>query len=604
MNNIHFLNPVYFNWSIGIIAALFVVLILLDFWRKPNRNRWLRLLLYVCLCLALFGLATEPKLKEELPKNKALLLTESANQLLVDSLTTVYPKATVFSVEDSLFSFDQLSTVYKEIDSLFVLGNGLEPRNLAQLDSFVLINLLNPPPSGISNVEFVRDLKPDDSFEVLGTFRNNEERPQSLYFSTFGKIEDSIKVEANSQEVFVFSKQVKQSGQFVFELSYQSLQEAFPKDDDSIPSMIVEKLPFTVSESEKPNILFLFTSLSFKQKYLKQFLSNNGAQISSRSQLTTGRFRYEFFNTEKQDLSQLTEEVFKNKDLVIANHQALNELTEKEQKRLQRFIRNGLNLLVFVEDPKGFKEQKNPLIKHFEINSLKADKINIKIGKETIALEGNEWVIGTNWNQNAVLFDEFGNRFVAYKNLDLGKVGLSVLGEIYPLILEGKQEAYNSIWTEVLAPLGTQFQTHNKWVIQNHSFIFPFQESTVQLRTTEALPKGSIAAQDSLAIDVNLSQNKRLPELWTGKYWFKQEGWHQFSTQKQAKKNNIFVFGESDWSAMKTTKKLEKTSTYIREQKAKTLPAIYRYKSISQWWFYALFLFSLTGLWIEEKFFV
>lgn len=597
LNNFHFLNP-YFNWSIAIIAALLVLLIILDFWRKSSGLRWLRLLLYVVLCFSLFGLATEPKLKEVLPKKNALLLTESPDPFWLDLLTKKHPEVAVFSIEDSLFSFSQLSNVYKETDSLFVLGNGLNHRYFSHLDSFNVVDVLNLPPSGISNVEFVSEIKPNDSFEVLGTFANYEDIPQSLYFSAFGKVEDSITVEANSEQVFVFSKQMKQAGRFIFELSYKDIQG----DSDSTQVIISEKLPFTVSESEKPNILFLFSSLSFKQKYLKQFLSNKGAQVSSRSQLTTGRFRYDFLNTEKQDLSQLTDEVLKNKDLVVVNHQALNELTEGEQKRLQRFVRNGLNLLVFVEKPKAFQEQKNPLLKQFEINRFRTDKANFEIDRETIALQETEWTIASNWNQNEVLSDEFGNRFVAYKNLDLGKIGLSVLGETYPLLLEGKKEEYNAIWTEVLAPFGTRFQTQNKWTIQDYPFVFPFEEATVQLRTTETLPKGSIAVIDSSEVDIYLCQNEKLPELWTGKYWFKQKGWHQFSTEKQAKKSKLFVFGESDWATMKTTKQLAKTSTYIEDKQAKTFPAIYQYTSISQWWFYALFLLSLAGLWIEEKF--
>lgn len=600
-----------------------MLLLGLDLWKKKNKRRWLRFLFYFLLCISLFGLANEPQTQEATERPKAILLTENANPNWIDSLQQSYPKAEFFSTEDSLFAWSQFQEKTLNTDSVFILGNGLSTTDFHYLDSLTIINLLNPLPDGIIDLHFSTEIALNESFEVVGNVKNTNQEIQDVSFVAFGEEQESINLtndELTDKENsiattnFFFSKKMEQSGKFIFELHIKTAT-------DTGLVTTVEKLPFTVTEENKLNILWLSSAPNFESKYLKKWLSEEGHTLSIRSQLTTERYRYEFLNAPTENLDKLNKTNLNNKDLLLVDFVSLQSLNDQETKTLSQFTKNGLSVLVLMNNKKSidaFRENQPKLLSNVELRKFKSEKTNLLINGETISTDNKDWIIAPKWNQISVVEDEFKNTFVAYQNKDLGKVGLSVLGDSYPLILEGKQEAYHELWTSLLSQFGKKYVSTNRWKIKEYPLVFPLAASEIQLMTSEPFPEGFVkepnSIEDKLAnskgVEIYFAQHTQLPEWWTAKYWFKQSGWHGFQTEEESKsqpnkkisKNELYVFDKEDWKTMRIARQIKNNEDYLKTKQQQNFQPFYKNKSISQWWFYALFLLSVACIWIEEKF--
>ena len=95
-----------------------------------------------------------------------------------------------------------------------------------------------------------------------------------------------------------------------------------------------------------------------------------------------------------------------------------------------------------------------------------------------------------------------------------------------------------------------------------------------------------------------------LPFKWQANFWPTLVGWNKLSVNNSLE--NIFVYQNSDWIALKNTNKLHLNSTFsIHQLNEKTdlkLATEKATQEISKWWFYIIFILAGAYLWYEERF--
>ena len=171
----------------------------------------------------------------------------------------------------------------------------------------------------------------------------------------------------------------------------------------------------------------------------------------------------------------------------------------------------------------------------------------------------------------------------------MGKVGVSLLNETFPLKLSGDSVAYAKVWNTILA----QVQPPLANTLTADAPFFKNLTGQFRLNTTTDLPKRIKIGKDAAALQPSpLSDHTANAE-----YLFGQSGWTSLSDSAE-------VFVEDSTSVFFLTQRM---NNHIRAQRAGRFSAIssttksQRKEKVGDWVWLVLFVTSCTALWLEPK---
>src|SRR5690606_2672042 len=155
---------------------------------------------------------------------------------------------------------------------------------------------------------------------------------------------DSIDLVNDGEPPFQLAAELKAPGDSVYYLTEKNGEgEIFSRD------------PFPVQVEMKANlrILVLNNFPTFETKYLKNFLAEAGHEVVVRSQITTGRFKYEYFNANRTVIGNLSREALEAYDLLIIDAASLRSLGSSYSGALLNVVgTDGLG--VFIQPDEAF----------------------------------------------------------------------------------------------------------------------------------------------------------------------------------------------------------------------------------------------------------
>ena len=171
----------------------------------------------------------------------------------------------------------------------------------------------------------------------------------------------------------------------------------------------------------------------------------------------------------------------------------------------------------------------------------------------------------------------------------MGKVGVSLLNETFPLKLSGDSVAYAKVWNTILA----QVQPPLANTLTADAPFFKNLTGQFRLNTTTDLPKRIKIGKDAAALQPSpLSDHTANAE-----YLFGQSGWTSLGDSAE-------VFVEDSTSVFFLTQRM---NNHIRAQRAGRFSAIssttksQRKEKVGDWVWLVLFVTSCTALWLEPK---
>jgi hypothetical protein len=137
---------------------------------------------------------------------------------------------------------------------------------------------------------------------VKGLYQKSSTREPIVLEDPAGAGLDSIILNSEKEQAFHLGTNLKVAGNYVFSLAIK----------DSLGNLISrDPLPIVVNEKEKLKILVLNSFPTFETRTLKNFLAEAGHGLVVRSQITRGRFKYEYLNTEPVSIGSLSETTLK-----------------------------------------------------------------------------------------------------------------------------------------------------------------------------------------------------------------------------------------------------------------------------------------------------
>ena len=566
------------SWIPGLIAAiaLFAVFVVKEWPRRSGSFVW-RLAAGLVAVLSLFAIALKPARLTSVDGKQGVLLTTGYQEAQLDSLRETNPQLKELVYQDYI-DRDELDS----ISQLFILGSGVKPYDLWQLEGRTVKLLKKEIPNGIDQLSYSKTLSEGEDLNLTARYLKPKSGNQIVLQAPGNLGLDSIQFTAATDTVFSLQAKIKAPGDFVYNLI----------EKDSLGRVLNnEALPVHISPQKQLSVVMLSAFPSFEFKYLKNYLAELNHQVLVRSQLTQNRFKYEYFNQERKPFNALSTSGLNDLDLLILDAGAWQSLSQNEQNSIKDAVtQEGLG--VFVMPSKELFYGSQPLI-DFDFTRTAQTEVELQDG---IVVSTFGYYMNSAANFNATL--KAANQILAGQGfIGFGSVSTTVLSNTYALQLKGNQERYKSLWSEILKSVLKPESDMIFWE-ETEQIVRPHEPYTIKFRT--AVSEFTLTDTDGNSIPV--IQDPDIPELWLATFYPEETGWFtlRFSTGDTVSEHAYYVFAEVDWKARAAQGLTKANQDFFRKGDAE-VEELQVKRPINPIYFFVLFVLAMGYLWLEPK---
>ncbi|WP_127019450.1 hypothetical protein [Flagellimonas beolgyonensis] len=546
--------------------------------QKGERRFWIKLAIGFIGLVALALLVLKPAVPQMVSGKKSIILTEGYRQAQLDSLTKLYKRISIESYQPG-----KLFSKINPNDTLFVLGYGLEPFDFWLVEQNKVDFLGAEPLVGWTAIHYKPVIELGDILSLQTEYTQSKEGHWALLYDNGGNALDSVEFSGETLQKLTFKVEPKASGRFEFALVEKDAQGEVISQ---------EPIPFQVLEPDPLQVLIINTFPTFETKYLKNFLAENGHGVVVRSQLTKGRYKFEYFNTEAVPVYQLSENELQSFDLVIIDADSYLELNKNSREALDKNVKDeGLGLYVQPSGPL-FNQAGRKFPLSFErdgVQELRIEGTQQTLEKFPFRLKEEILVEPIQWDAAMV---------GALARQGMGKVGTILLQDSYQLILDGKQEMYSALWSTIVDAMAKTKVVGTAWETKTP---FPSVDQPFQfiLKTDRLEPEVSSGRGT-----VPLLQDLQIPTHWKGTTYPTTAGWNALAmAQDSLPAFYYYVFQKDSRKAehQKWVQQLNQRQFGKMGTKADTRDLVKKRAPLNSIWFFIVFLLCMGWLWLEPK---
>ncbi|WP_276498554.1 hypothetical protein [Pontibacter litorisediminis] len=585
-----------------LIAIPVVLLLLWLAWRRTNRQRlpW-RLLASAVAGVSLVLLVFPPVTQQAISPGTAILLTKGFETDSLDAMLqrleakpTVYTYKTTSDKGEAIHSLLELQQRQPGLQTVHLLGYGLEEEELEQLKHLQLLPHLTRAPAGVQAVSWPASIKLGEAVEVAGKYESAAASIK-LYLHAAGKAQDSVELAADSTHTFRLRYTPKVPGRYTYTLLANT---------DTLG-----QVPVQVEPPQELGVLLLASSPNFEFKFLKNHLAELQHRVALRTTISKDLSQSEWLNMPRTDLRRITPKLLQRFDVVITEPEALQNISAAERDALQKAVtENGLGVLTIATAPAThrntafFTNFRSSRVSQQSTRSARASWA----GATEVTLTAAPYALADAAALTA-LVEEQGNSLLAgAKTAGWGKVAMSLVPQTFPWQLEGKPEIYASYWASLLSAVAREQVQERFWQVVQPQM--PQPGKPVILTFTDYASEGAVptaavtSTADTTSINLPLAQHTHQPEKYSGTFWPHSSGWHKVESPN-AKPYFFFVQDTVDWAFESIATRRAATQAFAAQQHISPAEASVAYKEepLPLLWFFVLFVLSSAFLWLEEK---
>ena len=317
-----------------------------------------------------------------------------------------------------------------------------------------------------------------------------------------------------------------------------------------------------------------------------------GHQIRIRSQVTRGRFKYEYFNTSENTFPRLTREDLDAYHLIIADMRSLSNLSKQQIKEIESaVIENGLGLFI---QPEGSLTSSRSLLIPFNFSSDRNQEIilnslpKLKLAKYPYQFNEAFLLEPIHISESKIIS--------AYKRQGTGRIGTTLLFNTYELLLKGKIDNYKQLWSEIIESITKGHTATLQWQPESKIAYLdePFQ---FHLRASKEEP---IVKNENGSI-IPLKNSIYNTTFWSGTTYPKHKNWNKLTSEQDIMATfNFYVADTIHWKPLRAlSTRLENQMRFNDQIKPSQSRLVLR--SIHPFWFFCCFLIAMSYLWIDPK---
>ena len=596
----------YLPWILAIVAVLLLAWLA---WRRPNRRRlvW-RLLASAVAGISLVLLLFPPTYQRALDPSAAILLTEGYHadslEALLDKLE---PQPEVYTYQTTAHQAEPITDLYTfrqqhpQMQTVHVLGYGLQEHELQALEHINLIPHLSDQPAGIGAVTWPETVTLGETVTVAGRYTLPATDKTKLYLQAAEQAQDSIEIKEPRSHTFRLRYTPKQEGHYTYNLIAKTADQT-----DTIGLV-----PVQVKAPPQLGVLLVSSFPVFEFKFLKNHLGQLQHRVALRSTVSKGMYQNEWLNMPQTDLSRITPRLLQQFDVVITEPQALQELNGAEKAALQRAVtEDGLGVLTIAGDQPNnrntgfFTNFPSKRLSQQETRTARATWTNgtpASIAALPYTLVSSEAITG--------LVEEQGNNLLAAgRKAGWGTVALTVVPQTFAWQLEGKQSTYASYWAHLLSSVAKKEIQEKFWQLTTPQAPHVKQPTLLTLTdytvgNAQDVPKAIVRSiADTARISIALQQHPHQPEQFSGTFWPRRTGWH-VAESPGVEPFYFFVQDSTAWPHQAIQARRGATLGFATRQGSREVAATTASaeEQVPVIWFFLLFVLSSGFLWLEEK---
>ncbi|MBC2839522.1 hypothetical protein [Robiginitalea sp. SC105] len=557
-------------------AALLALLLIKEWADRDLGALWSRILAAGISVASLVLIALEPVMETEREGRLGILLTEGFRQGQADSLKKAHPGIRTFD-----YKAGQPLQVPGEVKTLYILGYGPQGYDHWQFAGHRCHFLGASPPAGIMGIQYRKTLGLGGDLSVRGLYSNAPDSTRLLLLDPGGNPADSVLLAGEGVSEFQLRGVPKAAGDYVF-----TLEARDPRGE----VLSAEPLPVRIRTGNPLRLLILNTYPTFETKYLKNFLAGRGNALLVRSQLTRGRYKFEYFNREATPVYRFSDKILSDFDAVIADWPSLQNLDPASLRAIEkRVAESGLGL--FIQPDEDYFRQ-NPGRAYFEFSAGPGESAN---PGEDGELERYPYFLSGPFTAREVQNPGSGPIGVV-RPLGAGRVATTWLRETYPLVLDGKEAAYAQIWTTLLDAVVTAKGEALEWEALTG---IPRVDEPFEFRVRTGITDPEV--RNSREARIPLIREVLLPGNWQGRDYPRETGWNRLRAGPDSlPTHTYFVYDEKAWESVEAHQLLQANRRAFSDAEDVS-PLVKQKEPVPPIWFFAAFLLGMGWLWLAPR---
>ena len=579
IDSLSFVNTHWF-WYVVIAALLLWLVFAWKEWQQTNTSK-----LYLKLALAFVALASltliilKPLIVSKLDTYEMVVLTKGHDSNTLDSLKKANKKIQVQNYQVN----EPFINPNKKPSSILILGEGLAPFDFYQIDSLNASYLGNHESTGIIKLHYEQEQVVGNPITIEGLYAKPEKGKKLVLENPAKTALDSVVFADDSTQIFKLSTQLNVIGNYEYSIV----------EKDSLGTILdANPIGISVVNENALRVLVINGFPTFETKYLKNYLAEKGHEIVVRSQVTQGKFKYEYFNLNTKPSVDFSEKSLQQYDLLIIDAQSFRNLGRNQKSNLEGVVRND-GLGVFVQPTAAMNGTVNYLA-DFSFQSDNNENANLE---EWPKINVSKYPSHFRANFALQPIHKLNNHiFTAFKPLGNGSVGTSVFINTFELVLSGNTNVYQILWSETINALSKKQMPSVHWEANDH-MAFKGEPFYFKIRTHINDPKVLDNTNGLIPLLNDIDNNS----LWHGKTYPKKTGWQALQLEQDSiQVFHYFVADTSQWTSLKSYK----TSTSNKRQfnSNKEMGESYTTQQpMPLIWLYVLFVLSMGYLWLEPK---
>jgi hypothetical protein len=541
------------TWNTIVIIAGTLLLFFLyrkEMMRRNKARLALRIIVSVItvVCLVCMGLPVTISRSTVATAGEAIVITAGADKDSIQQFKKLRNSTIPVLEEDEL-----LSDYGTQYDSLHVFGYGFSDEELQTINAKQFIFHPSPIKTGITNISWNGEIKKGETLLVQGTYTNNSALPVALSLNGFNSTFDSMIIPAKKIQSFQLHTVPKQNGKAVYSVSVRQGKELLEKNN----------LPIEVINSSPIQVMILSSSPDFENKFLKDWLSQNGYTVVTKTMISTNKFDRSIVNAKNMSLDRITPSLMDSFDVLIADELSLLSLSKAEQENIYRQVdQKGMGLLVRADSITTTPAWYAASFRLYGLSGKQPLQLSIPLstGHAILPVEQPKFIRSQPGTQ-PLLLDSVNNMVAAATVQGAGKIVFTTLNNTYSWILAGNTASYYSVWNTLLQK-AARHDIRSVTMENLPGLPVTGQPVTMQLRmVTDSLPVMQLQ-KSQLAF----AQNKELSSKWASTYWPPGTGWQPAVSMKDVT-YNWYVFDKNDWKYVSASGRIAATALYSRQQK-------------------------------------
>jgi hypothetical protein len=581
-------------WNMIVIAMGIILLLFIcrkEFIR-PNKGRLtLRMgaSVIAVVCLVCMGLPIS-FISSVMGSSEAIIITEGADTDSIQQFNNAHKqKMTVYEADDFVTAGPAT------YDSLHVFGYGFSDDELQMLKGSKLVFHPAKITSGIVATDWNRNIEKGKELLIQGSYINQTASSVVLVLNGFNTILDSVTIPAMHESSFRLRTIPKQNGKAVYTLSVLQGKDTIEK----------EPVPIEVIPPSPVKVLMLSASPDFENRFVKDWLSQNGYTVVAKTAISTNKFDKTFLNAGAASFDRITSGLLDSFDVLLSDENALLALSKPEQESIyQQVARKGMGMIIRSDTIRSSKEWFTGSFQLYALQGKQPDHLSIhmmndEIARAVLPVEQLLFIRYRNGMQ-PLATDSMNNMVAGIAAEGAGKIAFITLYNTYNWLLAGNATSYYSFWSGILQ------KTARKKIQQAAVEVLSFP--------VEQQPASIIYGNNQYVspfVEINgkklaLAQNENFPDRWHGMYWPIKPGW-QLGTNAQGITNNWYVYDKHNWRYAKAQKKIHVTKQYAQNPGKSTKNEAVEGRRLSLpvplVYFFLPFIICCGFLWMERKIF-